>query len=399
MRNFDAPAEISRWQTYALGAGAIGTILWLVGLSTDAEQAYRSWLLGFIFWGGIGIGSLGILILQYLTGGAWGVVIRRFVEAGSRTIPLLALLFAPIMMGLITKHLYAWTVMPNDPLVAHRAAWMNIPSFGIRTIVYFGLLSIMGYLLNKWSEQQDKTTNYEDSAKFLGRATAFCGPAMPFYGLIVSFMAIDWTMMLDPHWYSTMWGFLYIAGWALSCFAFMIAILAALSDKEPMNRIVGSRHFHDIGKLMLALVMVWAYFNLSQWLIIWSGNLPEETPWYLKRIAGGWGIMAILLVIFHFAVPFIILLSQSIKKKPKLLSLVAVFILLMRMVDYYFHIGPSPMTYASIDTFHISWMDFTAPVGIGGIWLWWFFGELKKRPLVPINDPFLENAIAHGKAH
>jgi hypothetical protein len=399
MRNFDAPADISRWQTFALGAGAIGIILWLVGLSMDAEQAYRSWLLGFIFWGGIGIGSLGILILQYLTGGAWGVVIRRFAEAGSRTIPLLVLLFAPILWGTMTNHLYGWTTIPNDPLVHHRAAWMNVPSFGIRTIIYFGLLSIMGYLLNKWGGQQDKTNNYEDSASFLGKATAFCGPAMPFYALVVSFMAIDWTMMLDPHWYSTMWGFLYIAGWALSCFAFMIVLLAALADKAPMNGIVGNKHFHDIGKLMLALVMVWAYFNLSQWLIIWSGNLPEETPWYLKRIAGGWGIMAIGLVIFHFAVPFVILLSQNIKKNPKTLALVALFILLMRMIDYYFHIGPSPMISSSIEGFHISWMDFAAPIGIGGIWLWWFFKELKQRPLVPINDPFLENAISHGKAH
>ena len=398
MRNFDAPAEISRWQTFALGAGAIGIILWLVGLSMNPEQAYRSWLLGFIFWGGIGIGSLGILILQYLTGGAWGVVIRRFVEAGSRTIPLLVLLFAPILWGTLTNNLYTWSVMPTDPLVHHRAAWMNPTGFGIRTIIYFGLLSIMGYLLNKWSGQQDKATNYEDSASLLGKSTAFCGPAMPFYGLIVSFMAIDWTMMLDPHWYSTMWGFLYIAGWALSCFAFMIAIIAVLSDKAPLNGVVGSRHFHDIGKLMLALVMVWAYFNLSQWLIIWSGNLPEETPWYLKRIDGGWRIVAIGLVIFHFAVPFIILLSQTIKKRPKTLALVAVFILLMRMIDYYFHIGPSPMMSGAIEA-HLSWMDFTAPVGIGGIWLWWFFGELKTRPLVPINDPFLDNAIAHGKAH
>jgi NADH:ubiquinone oxidoreductase subunit 3 (subunit A) len=398
MRNFDAPAEISRWQTFALGAGAIGVILWLVGLSMNAEQAYRSWLLGFIFWGGIGIGSLGILMLQYLTGGAWGVVVRRFVEAGSRTIPLLAILFMPIMWGMMTNHLYTWTNMPNDPLVMHRAAWMNVPGFGIRAIIYFGLLSIMGYLLNKWSGQQDRTDNYEDSATFLGRATAFCGPAMPFYALVVTFMAVDWTMMLDPHWYSTMWGFLYIAGWALSCFAFLIALLAALSDKAPMNGIVGKKHFHDIGKLMLALVMVWAYFNLSQWLIIWSGNLPEETPWYLKRIAGGWGVVGVLLIVFHFAVPFIILLSQNIKKNAKWLSLVAILILFMRLVDYYFQIGPSPMISGGSEG-HFSWMDIAGPVGIGGIWLWWFFKELKQRPLVPINDPFLENAIAHGKAH
>jgi hypothetical protein len=403
--SFDAPPEITRWQNIALGVGVLFTVLCFVGWLTDHEQAYRSWLLGFIFWGGIGFGSLGILILQYLTGGAWGVVIRRFVEAGSRTIPIIGILFLPILWAVITKSLYLWTTIPTDDIVKHRYLWMNIPAFGIRAIIFFGLLSVMAYLLNKWSLQQDQTTNYEDSAKLLGKATAFCGPTMVFYALVVSFMAIDWLMTLDPHWYSTIWGLLYVVGWALSCFAFLIALLANLADKEPMNRILGNKHFHDIGKLMLALVMVWAYFNFSQFLIIWSGNLPEETGWLLKRMKGPWGYMAIGLIVLHFAVPYILLLSRDLKRNSRLLSFVAIFILVMRLIDMYFHIGPSP--YIGMDVkiansfapFNLSWMDFAAPIAVGGIWLWAYFGELKKRPLVPTKDPFFENAIAHGKGH
>jgi hypothetical protein len=217
----------------------------------------------------------------------------------------------------------------------------------------------------------------------------------------VSFAAIDWVMTLDPHWYSTIFGLLFVIGWAFSCLAFVIAILAWLSDREPMRSIVGKKHFHDLGKLMLAFVMVWAYFNFSQFLIIWSGNLPEETEWYITRQQGVWGAIGLALIVFHFAFPFLVLLSRDVKRNAKWISLVAVFILIMRLVDMYFIIGPAPMVGMGGKemAFHLSWMDFVAPIAVGGIWLWWFFGELIKRPLIPVNDPYLENAIAHGKGH
>jgi hypothetical protein len=235
----------------------------------------------------------------------------------------------------------------------------------------------------------------------LQTASRFSGPTMVFYVLLVSFAAIDWTMSLDQHWYSTIWGLLFVVGWALSAFAFVIAILAWLSGRAPMNRVVGKRHFHDLGKLVLALVMVWAYFNFSQFLIIWSGNLPEETQWYITRMSGGWGIIGVALILLHFAFPYLVLLSRDVKRNAKYLSMLAIFILFMRLVDLFYIIAPAP-TLASHGEqmgFHISWMDFAAPVAVGGIWLWWFFGELRKRPLVPINDPFLESAIEHGKGH
>jgi len=403
--NFDAPAEqINRWRTLSLGIGGILSIVILVVallFPEQREQALRSWLLGFIFWGGIGIGGLGILLLQYLTGGAWGVVIRRIAEAASRTLPIIFVLFLPIMFGV--TFLYEWTHLPDDPIVKFRYPYLTVQWWIIRAVLYFILWGVMAWYLNRWGLRQDQSTNPEEAAKMLGDATAFSGPTMVFYVLVVSFAAIDWVMTLDPHWFSTIWGLLFAVGWALSFFCFSVAIMAVLSDKEPMNRILGSRHFHDIGKLMLALVMVWAYFNFSQFLIIWSGNLPEETRWYLTRMEGTWGVVGVLLILFHFAFPFLVLLNRDLKHSAKRLALMAIFILVLRLVDMYYLIGPSPrigMHGQEVDFINsFSWMDIVAPFAVGGIWLWWFFGELLKRPLVPINDPFLENAIKHGKGH
>jgi len=223
---------------------------------------------------------------------------------------------------------------------------------------------------------------------------------MVIFVLVVSFATIDWTMTLDPHWFSTIWGFLYVAGWALTCFSFAVVILAYLSDKAPMNRILGKRHFHDIGKLMLALVMVWAYFNFSQFLIIWSGNIPEETVWFLARMKDGWGWVGLILILFHFGFPFIILLSRDLKRDAKWLALMAIFILIMRITDVFYHIAPSPSTTGAEPHLNAFWILYLlGPLAVGGIWLWAFFGELAKRPLVPIKDPFLENAIEHGRGH
>jgi hypothetical protein len=397
--DYKAPEVFSRWRTIALGVGGIFTIVMIIAalIGTDAqkEQALRSWLLGFIFWGGIGIGCLGILILQYLFRGAWSVVVRRIVEAGSRTLPVILILFLPLLAGV--THLYEWTHTPDDPVVKWRGWYLTAWGWGLRALIYFALWGVMVYLLNKWGSNQDKATNYDESAKWLGTATAFCGPTMVFFVLVVTFASIDWVMSLDPHWFSTIWGLLYVVGWGLSAFCFVVVILASISNEAPMNRILGKKHFHDIGKLMLALVMVWAYFNFSQYLIIWSGNLPEETGWYLKRYKGIWGWISIILILFHFAFPFLVLLSRDLKRNSKWLARVAIFILVLRLVDYFFMIGPSPRVHAGADA--LSWMDFVAPIAVGGIWLWAFFGQIQKRPIVPFNDPFMESAIEHGRGH
>lgn len=402
---FQAPEDIKRWRTIALGIGGILSIVVLVtalAVPDLREQALRSWLLGFIFWGGIAIGSLGLLMLQYLTGGAWGVVSRRFFEAGSRTLVLVAIFFLPIVIGV--KSLYEFTHLPaDDHVMVHRGWYMDWRWWIARSVVYFVLLGIMTYLLNKWSAQQDQAKDVSAANGLLARSSRFCGPTLVVYSLVVTFAVVDWVMILDPHWFSTIFGLLFVIGWALSCLSFVIALLAALSDKPPLNRILGKRHFHDLGKLMLAMVMVWAYFNFSQFLIIWSGNIPEETTWYLRRMHGGWGVIGVGLVILHFAFPFLVLLMQDFKRKGRMLAMLALFILVMRIFDMYYMIGPSDRLTPGIDPGNFaaswSWLDIVAPIGIGGIWLWYFFGQLIKMPLVPVNDPYLDNAIHHGRGH
>ncbi|HYJ92783.1 MAG TPA: hypothetical protein VEV84_15845 [Pyrinomonadaceae bacterium] len=409
MRNLErfwAPEDVKRWRSLALGIGGIGSII-VLGVALlfpdQREQALRSWLLGYIFWTGVGIGSLGLLLTQYLTGGAWGVVSRRILEAGSRTLPIIVILFIPIAVGVGTRSVYNWThLAPTEHVMEQRGIFATPWAWILRSAIYFALFGFMAWYLNKRSWLQDRATTAEESANQLIKASRFSGPTIIFWCLTVSFAAVDWVMCLDPHFSSTIYGMLFIAGWALSAVCFATVMMALLYDKAPMNRVLGRRHFHDYGKLMLTFVMVWAYFNFAQYLIIWSGNVPEETGWFVVRETGIWGWIGAILIFFHFAFPFLVLLKQDFKRKAKWLASLAVFILVMRVFDMLYLIGPNPrisMPEARNGTYIVSWMDALAPIAVGGIWLWWYFGELLKRPMAPANDPYFESAVEHGKGH
>jgi len=385
------PPSFARFQRPALIAGAVGFVILLIGLFVDRDQFFHSYIVGFTFWTGIAVGSLALLMLQHLTGGGWGFVIRRVLEAATRTLPLMAVLFIPIILG--SHSLYKWTreeVLKEERIVAFKTPFLNLPFFSTRAVLYFAIWIVLAYFINKWSLLQDRTAE----RRYTKNMRLLSGPGMVLLIFSVTFAAIDWYMSLEPEWSSTIYGFIFVAAWSLSALAFVIAVMAVLSKEEPMKRIVAPLHFHDHGKLLLALVMLWAYFAFSQFLIIWSGNLPEEIGWYLKRTHGVWGAIALAIVILHFAAPFLFLLSRRIKRDPNKLVIVAVVILVMRFIDLLWMLVPA----FTGEHFQISWMDLVAPIAFGGIWLAFFMWQLSKRSLIAINDPQYESVLEQAAA-
>jgi len=383
--------DLKQWRQRALAVGVAGGLLSLAGMVLVSPfQFYRSYLWAYLFVVGLSVGPLAWLMLQYLTGGAWGVVIRRPCEAAARTLPLVALMFVPILIGI--PNLYDWAhgaKVAADEVLQHKHAYLNVPFFLLRTAIYFGGWLFLSWFLNRCSAREDR----EGHAAVHGKMSAISGPGLIFCGLSITFMSIDWVLSIDPKWFSTMFGLLIIAGELLSSMAFLIALMVLLSYRRPMSEILTPRHLHDLGKLLLMLVMVWAYFSFSQFLIVWAGNLPEEIPWYLTRLHGGWQYMGLALVLGHFALPFALLLSRDLKRNFKLLAGIAVFVLAMRLVDLYWVVAPD-FRKAS---FGLSWIDFTAPAGLIGIWLAYFLTQLEKRPLLPPNHPHLEEVLQHGR--
>ena len=389
---YTAPPFVRRWQQLGLIVGVLFLMILAAGAFLDRPQFFRSYLYGFTFWVGITVGSLALLMLQHLTGGGWGLVIRRVLEAATRTLPLMLLLFVPIVIG--THWIYPWTnpeKMAKSPVLLEKSrGYLNLQFFIVRAAIYFAIWMVVAYFLNRWSLEQDRTAG----GQFTKRMQVLSGPGMVLFVFTVTFASIDWLMSLDPEWSSTIYGFIFVAAWSLSALAFVIAVMAALAKHEPMNHVVAQLHFHDLGKLLLALVMLWAYFAFSQFLIIWSGNLPEEISWYLPRTRGGWGSIALTVVILHFALPFLFLLSRSLKRDASKLVIVAALILVMRLIDLLWMIAPE----FTGEHFHISWMDMVAPIAIGGLWLAAFAWQLSKRELIPINDPQYESVLEQAHA-
>jgi len=369
-------------------AAAVG-IVFLIGLIASAffnpRQFFQSYLIGWTFCTGIAIGSLALLMLQHLTGGGWGLVIRRALEAATRTLPVMAVLFLPVILGAHSIY-HEWAdheEAAQHPVVQFKSGYLNVPFFAVRAVVYFAVFITLAFLLNKWSLAQDRTADN----RYTKKMRLLSGPGMVALIFTVTFASIDWYMSLEPEWFSTIYGFIFVAAWTLSALAFVIAVMANLSGDEPMRRIVAPLHFHDLGKLLLALVMLWAYFAFSQFLIIWSGNLPEEIVWYIRRMHGGWGALIVTIAILHFAAPFLFLLSRDLKRNPRRLVLVAVLIIVMRMVDLLWMLVPA--------FGHRMWIlvDVVALLGFGGLWLALFTWQLGKRPLIPINDPQFESTL------
>jgi len=372
-------AKIASNQKLAVGVAVVGTLACIGAAVTNPVMFYRGYLLGFMFWMNLTLGCLGLVMMHNLTGGDWGHVSRRFLEAGMRILPLMALLFLLLIPGM--PYLYEWTNaehVAHDHILQQKAFYLNTPAFLLRAALYFTFWLVWMWMLNKRSQDFEKTPNLE----IVKKLENISGPGAVLFFLITTGASIDWVMSLEPQWYSSIYGALFVVCQGLVTLAFAIVMAKWFSNYEPFTELNTPKAFHDLGKLMYGFLILWAYAAFSQFLIIWSANLPEEIPWYLHRIRNGWQVIGIGLMIFHFFVPLFILLSQRLKQKKHLLVWVAVYMLVMRFVDLFWHIIPAFPPY----TFHLHVFYFIPVLAIGGVWFAAFFWFLQGRSLLPLPD-------------
>jgi hypothetical protein len=378
-----APEVVGKISRRSLLIGVVFSVIAVALAFSGPGEFYRAYLLGFMCWLGVALGSMAILMIRHLTGGGWGTVIRRILGAAMRTLPLLALLFIPVLFGI--RRLYVWAQPLGNIADKHlrehleqiTQTYLTVNGFVVRAVFYFAIWNLLSFLLSKWSKQTDQPGAPDHS----GRFKAVSGPGLILYGFTISFAAIDWIMSLDPSWISTIFGLIVLIGEVLSAMCFAVVVERILFNYKPMSEMLKPDFVHDHGKWMLAFIMVWAYFNFSQWLIIWAGNLPAEITFYLKRLNGGWGWIGLILVLFHFAIPFAILLSRPFKRDIRKLVWVAILLLLMGYVDLFWIIEPNFSTNLTVTL-----ADIVVPIAIGGIWLWYFFRNLASLPLLPAYD-------------
>jgi hypothetical protein len=389
----DLRSRLDHWQSRSLFAGCAGLVLCLLAWAISPVHFYPAYLVGYLFWLGIALGCSGLTMLHHLTGGSWGLVIRRPLESGAATVMPLSVLFLPLAFGVSTLYPWAHGASSGHEAAAEPSPYLNESFFFIRAVVYFAYWITLALILNVLSNRQDLTTHSTPSL----RLQAISGPATVLLFLAGTFSAIDWGMSLDLNWSSTIYGPMIIVGDALATLAMTIVVAVVLASARPMSEIATPGRLNDLGNLLLAFVMLWAYMSFCQFLIIWAGNLSEEIPWYVRRTRGGWQWVALALIVFHFFLPFFVLLMRGNKREPKFLLRLALWILFMHWVDLIWLVAPASTDPASPG---IPWAELplsaVALIGIGGISTSVFISQLKRRPLVPLNDPTLVEALEHA---
>lgn len=383
--------QLSRIQRLALVVGVVGAVISVIGALISPAQFFYSYLFGYLFWVSLGLGCFGIMMLHHLVGGTWSFVIRRFLESGAMTLLLMAVLFIPIIFGM--RQLYLWA-RPEEvaevALLQHKAPYLNVPFFVGRAVLYFVIWVGLAYLFNRWSAEQDRTGD----PRLVGRMRAFSALGIILFVLTVTFAAYDWMMSLQPEWFSSIYGVIFIAGQAMVTIAFSIILARWLANREPLSHWLSVPVFNDLGNFLMAFIAFWAYVSFSQYLIIYQANLPETVTWYIIRSQGGWQWVTLILIFFHFALPFAVLLARRIKRNERILTAVAIFMMVMHAVDIFWLVMPS--LYG--EGFYIHWLDFAMLIGIGGFWLAFFIWQLQRKPLLPLNDPRFQEVPVHHHA-
>ncbi len=371
--------------------GVLGCILCVAAFFFNREEFFQSYLFAFTYWGGFAIGGLGVLLMHHTVGGKWGVTIRRLLEAQMRTLLLIIVLILPILIW--PGYLYPWVhhdIVSATPVLQHKAPYLNMPFFIGRVVLYFAIWLFWGFRENRMADRQDETGD----PTLKERMRAFGAPGILIFTLTGTFAYIDWVMSCDSQFFSTVYGAMILIGDILQAIALSIIVLVLASRSDRFGGRVNSKVLHDLGNMMFAFVIFWAYLSASQLIIVWPANLPQELMWYLDRIRGFWKYFAAATALSMFAIPFCLLLSQERKRNPARLLRVAVFILLARVIDLFWIVEPTFRNKG----FALYWTDFAAFFGLGGIWIYVFIGQLRRRPLLPLRDPRVAEPIREAVA-
>jgi hypothetical protein len=381
--------------TKAAVAGVLGLIVFAIGLAQDPKAAYHSYLIAFTYWAGVAIGSLLLLMIFHAFHAKWMTVLRRPLEVMASSMPIFVVLFIPVAIGLMSNHLFAWTHPADMGMTAeqaalfesHKSKYLNPSFFFFRTALYFLVTIFLSQRLFGWSTRQDSTGDVELTVK----ARRLSAGGLPFLAVVVAFAAFDWLMSLTPFWFSTMFGVYYFAGFFLTTLAIIAIINALARGKDLYGDLVSPEHSHNVGKLMFAFTCFWAYIGFSQFMLIWIADLPEETPFFSLRMKETWRPVSILLIVCHFFIPFFILLSRKLKRKPARLALVACWLVLVNLLDLYWLVVPT----LSPDSVTFPWMLIPAWVGVGGIGIAFAIWRMRGHYTVPVRDPFLSVSLRY----
>jgi hypothetical protein len=408
-----APAFVDGWRTRALAIGLVFSVI-AAGLAfadRSIDHVLRAWLLGLMMTFGFSVGGLALLMVQYCSGGKWGLLLRRPLEAMSRTLLLVFVYW--VVIALSIKKLYLWAAV-GDVSAALKSGWinevqahaiefkrpmLNPGAFWVTGLVCFAIWGFYMWRLNALGLERDAASP-ATTPEWIKRLENISGPGIVVYAITMSAAVIYWVMSLDPTWYSSVYGLLFLVGQAYGVLALSIIVVISLSKAEPFKTILRQTEQHDLGKFTFAFVMLNIYLAFSQFLIIWSGNLPEEIPWYLDRIRGHWGIIITLDFLFHWLIPFTLLLSRDLKRNKKRLVLVCQWMVFARAFDLFWLIEPNFKDAAR--NLHFSWgiLEYVAvPVAMVAFWVADFCTQLKTRPLVQTNDPHLAEILEAEHAH